>query len=88
MGKSFAESIRMYPNVSKYVKTGPKRPENVGKLREIVKKLRENVEKLRENVEKLREIIENLHEIGEKLREIVENRCKHCVYLQRRAERG
>ena len=37
----FAESIRMYPNVSEYVKTSPKRPENVEKLRENVEKLRE-----------------------------------------------
>ena len=39
----FAESIRMYPNVSEYVKTSPKRPENVEKLRENVEKLRERL---------------------------------------------
>ena len=39
----FAESIRMYPNVSEYVKTGPKRAENVEKLRENVEKLRERL---------------------------------------------
>ena len=39
----FAESIRMYPNASEYVKTGPNRPENVEKLRENVEKLRENL---------------------------------------------
>ena len=33
----------MYPNVSEYVKTSPKRPENVEKRREDVEKLRENV---------------------------------------------
>ena len=38
-----AESIRMYPNVSECVKTGPNRPENVEKLRENVEKLRENL---------------------------------------------
>ena len=39
----FAESIRMYPNVSECVKTGPHKPENVNKLRENVEKLRETV---------------------------------------------
>ena len=39
----FAESIRMYPNASECVKTGPKRPENVEKCRENVEKLREIV---------------------------------------------
>ena len=34
----FAESIRMYPNVSECVKTDPNRPENVEKLRENVEK--------------------------------------------------
>ena len=38
-----AESIRMYPNVSECVKTGPNRPENVEKLRENVEKLRKNL---------------------------------------------
>ena len=48
--KFFAESVRMYPNVSECAKTGGKRSENI-------KKLRENVEKLRENVEKFRECV-------------------------------
>ena len=39
----FAESIRMYPNVSECVKTGWNRPENVKKLRENVEKLRETL---------------------------------------------
>ena len=39
----FAESIRMYPNVSECVKTGPNRPENVEKLCENVEKLRKNL---------------------------------------------
>ena len=39
----FAESIRMYPNVSERVKTGPNRPENAEKLRENVEKLREGL---------------------------------------------
>ena len=43
----FAESIRMYPNVSECVKTGPNRPENVKKLRENVETLRENLFKVR-----------------------------------------
>ena len=33
----------MYPNVSEYVKTSPKRPENVEKLRENVEKIRERL---------------------------------------------
>ena len=39
----FAESSRMYPNVSECVKTGPNKPENVEKLRKNVEKLRENL---------------------------------------------
>ena len=39
----FAESIRMYPNASECVKTGPNRPENAEKLRENVEKLREGL---------------------------------------------
>ena len=35
----FAESIRMYPNVSECVKTGPNRPENVEKLRENIENI-------------------------------------------------
>ena len=38
-----SECIRMYPNVSEWVKTSPNGPENVKKLRENVEKLRENV---------------------------------------------
>ena len=38
-----AESIRMHPNVSECVKTGPNEPENAENLRENVEKLRENV---------------------------------------------
>ena len=39
----FAESIRMHPNASECVKTGPNRPENVEKLCENVEKLREGL---------------------------------------------
>ena len=39
----FAESIRMYPNVSKFVKTGPNKAKITEKLRANVGKLRENV---------------------------------------------
>ena len=38
-----SECIRMYPNVSEWVKTSPNGRENVKKRRENVEKLRKNV---------------------------------------------